>query len=59
MLLFAALAAATPPQHARITVRIERAVRINKETWEREKRWRELVVREGERKVTVRLIEFE
>jgi hypothetical protein len=60
VLLFAAIAAvATPPQQARVSVRIVRTQRVNRQEWERSARKRENVVREGERKVIVRVIEFE
>jgi hypothetical protein len=60
MLLFVALAAvATPPVQARATVRIVRAQRVTREEWQRSARRREIVLREGERKMIVRLIEFE
>ncbi|HJR83668.1 MAG TPA: hypothetical protein VJ775_07055 [Sphingomicrobium sp.] len=60
MLVLAVLAAATaPPQQVRASVRIVRAQRVNKEEWQHSARKREIVVREGERKVIVRLIEFE
>ena len=60
MLLFAAIAAVTtPPQQARASARIVHAQRVNKQEWERSARKREIVVREGERKIVVRVIEFE
>jgi hypothetical protein len=60
VLLFAAIAAVTtPPQQAQASVRIVRAQRVTMEEWERSARKREIVVREGERKVIVRVIEFE
>jgi hypothetical protein len=60
VLLFAAIAAVTtPPQQARASVRIVRAQRVTRKEWERSARKREIVVREGERKVIVRVIEFE
>jgi hypothetical protein len=60
VLLFAAIAAAsTPTQQVRASVRIVRAQRVTMEEWERSARKREIVVREGERKVIVRVIEFE
>jgi hypothetical protein len=60
VLLFAAIAAVTtPPQQARASVRIVRAQRVTREEWERSARKREIDVRDGERKVIVRVIEFE
>jgi len=60
VLLPAVIAAiATPNVQARATVRIVQAQRVNKDEWERSGRKREIVIREGERKVMVRLIEFE
>jgi hypothetical protein len=60
VLLFAAIAAAsTPPQQVRASVRILHAQRVTKEEWERSERKREIVLREGERKIIVRVIEFE
>ena len=58
-MLAAIAVATTPPQHARASVRIVHAQRVNKEEWDRSARKREIVVREGDRRVTVRVIEFE
>jgi hypothetical protein len=60
VLLFAALAAVvTQPAQARASVRIVQAQRVTKGEWQRSSRRREIVVREGEHEVKVRLIEFE
>jgi hypothetical protein len=59
MLLLAAFAAAATPPQARATVRIVRAERITSEGWRRSSRRREIVVRDGDRLVRVRLVEFE
>jgi hypothetical protein len=59
MILFAAIASALPPQQAQATARIVRGQRVTFEQWRRSRRKREIVVDEGGRKVTVRLIEFE
>ena len=60
MVLLAAIAAVTsPPVQARASVRIARAAPVNRESWERSARRGEILVREGGRAVTIRLIEFE
>lgn len=59
MLFLAAIAAAATPQQVRASVRIVKAQRVTQEEWERSTRRREIVVKEGGRKVTIRLIEFE
>jgi len=59
MLLLAAIAVAARPEQVRASARIVGAQRVNREEWERSRRKREIVVQEGDRKVTVRLIEFE
>jgi hypothetical protein len=59
MLFLVAIAAAATPQRVRASVRIVKAQRVTQEEWERSTRRREIVVKEGGRKVTIRLIEFE
>lgn len=61
MLALALVAAvvAAPHEQGRATALIVRSQRVNKDEWEHCIRKREIVVREGEQKVLVRLIEFE
>ena len=60
MLVFAlAAAAAAPHEQIRATARIVRSHRVSKGEWEHSIRKREIVVHESERKVVLRLIEFE
>jgi hypothetical protein len=60
MLLLAVVAAAVSPwEQARATARIVRSRQVNKDEWERSPHKREIVVMDGGRKITVRLIEFE
>jgi len=59
VLFLAAIAASATPVQARASVRIVRAQRINREEWECSRRRREIVVQDGGRWVTVRVIEFE
>ena len=59
MLLLAAIAAVVPSVPVQATLRIVRAQRVGKEEWQRSGRKREIVVRDGELKVILRLIELE
>jgi hypothetical protein len=59
VLILAAIAATATPTQAQVSVRIVRGQRIDREEWERSQRRREIVVEEGGRKVTLRLIDFE
>jgi hypothetical protein len=60
-MLFAALAAAAAvtPQQAKAMVRITRSVRADESGWLLAQRRRELLVRDGDRLMKLRLIELE
>jgi hypothetical protein len=58
VLLLAAILASSS-QQARASVHMIKAQRVTREEWERSRRRREIVINEGGRQVTVRLIEFE
>jgi hypothetical protein len=58
-MLFALLAATAAQPQARATVRILPAARITRDEWKSAARRREIVIVDGGRKVTVRLVEFE
>jgi hypothetical protein len=59
VLLLAAILASASSQQARASVHMIKAQRVTREEWERSRRRREIVIIEGGRQVTVRLIEFE
>ena len=60
MFLLAALAAAANPAvQARASVRIVKSAPVNRQSWERSARRRQVVVREDGREVAIRLIDFE
>jgi hypothetical protein len=60
MFLLAALAAAANPAvQARASVRIVKSGQVNRQSWERSSRRRQVIVREGGREVAIRLIDFE
>ena len=64
MLLSTALAAALssaplPQERAQATVRIARAVRVNKDEWDRSARKREIEIIENGQPLRIRLVEFE
>jgi hypothetical protein len=59
VLLLAAILASASSQQARASVHMIKAQRVTREEWERSRRRREIVINEGGRQVTVRLIEFE
>jgi hypothetical protein len=59
MHLLGIIAAASPAIPAQAIVRIQQAQRVTGDDWERSSRKREIVVREGDRTLVIRLIELE